>query len=75
MFSTCPTVGACITKHFADFNVLLVGRLLGGIATSILYSAFESWLVYEHNKVIPPFPTTACTTNWCCCSVDTMSSC
>lgn len=42
--------GACITKHFADFNILMVGRLLGGIATSILYSAFESWLVYEHTN-------------------------
>ena len=30
----------------------MAGRLLGGIATSILYSAFESWVVYEHNKVI-----------------------
>ena len=29
----------------------MIGRLLGGIATSILYSAFESWLVCEHNKV------------------------
>lgn len=43
--------GACLTKHFADFNILMIGRLLGGIATSILYSAFESWLVFEHNKV------------------------
>lgn len=42
--------GACITKHFANFHVLMVGRLLGGIATSILYSAFESWLVFEHNS-------------------------
>uniref|UniRef100_A0A915DSQ4 Molybdate-anion transporter n=1 Tax=Ditylenchus dipsaci TaxID=166011 RepID=A0A915DSQ4_9BILA len=41
---------ACLTKHFADFNILLLGRLLGGIATSILFSAFESWLVYEHNQ-------------------------
>lgn len=40
----------CITKHFSDFWVLMIGRLLGGIATSILYSAFESWLVYEHHK-------------------------
>ena len=30
----------------------MVGRFLGGIATSILYSAFESWLIYEHNKVM-----------------------
>ena len=42
----------CITKHFNDFNVLLVGRLFSGVATSLLYSAFESWLVAEHKKVI-----------------------
>ncbi|BFZ08258.1 hypothetical protein BsWGS_11297 [Bradybaena similaris] len=41
---------ACITKHFGNFWILMIGRLLGGTATSILYSAFESWLVYEHNK-------------------------
>jgi hypothetical protein len=29
----------------------MVGRILGGIATSLLFSAFESWLVAEHNKV------------------------
>lgn len=42
--------GACITKHFGNFWILMLGRLLGGIATSILYSAFESWMVYEHHK-------------------------
>ncbi|VDM82620.1 unnamed protein product [Strongylus vulgaris] len=31
-------------------EVLMIGRFLGGISTSILFSAFESWLVYEHNK-------------------------
>ncbi|XP_064604707.1 molybdate-anion transporter-like isoform X2 [Liolophura sinensis] len=41
---------ACVTKHFGNFWVLLIGRLLGGTATSILYSAFESWLIYEHNQ-------------------------
>ncbi|GFO21247.1 molybdate-anion transporter-like isoform x1 [Plakobranchus ocellatus] len=40
----------CLTKHSSNFYVLMFGRLLGGIATSILYSAFESWLVYEHHK-------------------------
>jgi hypothetical protein len=30
--------------------LLQVGRLLGGIATSLLFSAFESWLVAEHFK-------------------------
>ncbi|CAA3005036.1 molybdate-anion transporter-like [Olea europaea subsp. europaea] len=28
----------------------MVGRVLGGIATSLLFSAFESWLVAEHFK-------------------------
>ncbi|KAF4383814.1 hypothetical protein F8388_023506 [Cannabis sativa] len=28
----------------------MVGRVLGGIATSLLFSSFESWLVAEHNK-------------------------
>ncbi|KAI8781506.1 molybdate-anion transporter [Biomphalaria glabrata] len=41
---------ACVTKHFGNFWILMIGRLLGGTATSILYSAFESWLVYEHHK-------------------------
>ncbi|XP_003380349.1 major facilitator superfamily domain-containing protein 5 [Trichinella spiralis] len=30
--------------HSDDFWILLIGRFLGGIATSLLYSAFESWL-------------------------------
>ena len=41
----------CVTKHFNDFGVLLLGRLFCGIATSLLNSAFESWLVAEHTKV------------------------
>ncbi|KAH7659583.1 Molybdate-anion transporter protein [Dioscorea alata] len=41
---------SCFTKHFPDYKVLMLGRILGGIATSLLFSAFESWLVAEHNK-------------------------
>ncbi|KAI0215587.1 Molybdate-anion transporter [Lamellibrachia satsuma] len=41
---------SCVTKHFNNFHILMVGRVLGGIATSILYSAFESWLNCEHHK-------------------------
>lgn len=41
---------SCMTKHSPNFHILLVGRLLAGIATSILFSAFESWLVSEHNR-------------------------
>ncbi|CAA6668195.1 unnamed protein product [Spirodela intermedia] len=41
---------SCITKHSPQYKVLMVGRILGGTATSLLFSAFESWLVAEHNK-------------------------
>lgn len=39
---------SCATKHFPHFGILMVGRLLGGIATSLLWSVFESWMVSEH---------------------------
>ena len=39
---------SCLTKHSPRYDVLMVGRLLGGIATSILMSAFETWMVHEH---------------------------
>jgi len=41
---------SCLTKHHNDFAILLLGRLLGGMATSILYSGFESWLIYQHHQ-------------------------
>ncbi|CAA0813050.1 Major facilitator superfamily protein [Striga hermonthica] len=41
---------SCITKHSPQYRVLMIGRVLGGIATSLLFSAFESWLVAEHFK-------------------------
>lgn len=40
---------SCITKHWNNYNILLVGRLLGGVATSLLFSVFDAWLVCEHN--------------------------
>mmetsp|Transcript_25891 Transcript_25891/g.46891 ORF Transcript_25891/g.46891 Transcript_25891/m.46891 type:complete len:496 (-) Transcript_25891:182-1669(-) len=39
---------SCVTKHFNDFKILLLGRLLGGIATSLLFSVFEAWLIRSH---------------------------
>lgn len=41
---------SCLTKHSPDYWVLMIGRLLGGIATSLLFSAFESWAVAAHNS-------------------------
>lgn len=39
---------SCITKHWSHFWILIIGRVTGGIATSILFSCFESWMVSEH---------------------------
>ena len=36
---------SCVTKHWSNYGVLMVGRLLGGVATSLLFSTFVS-LVY-----------------------------
>ena len=43
-------IASCITKHWSDYGVLMLGRFFGGIATSLLFTAFESWLVAEHFK-------------------------
>ena len=45
---------SCLTKHFPNYTILLIGRLLGGVATSILFSAFESWMVSEHKQAAFP---------------------
>lgn len=41
---------SCITKLFNNYNILMFGRLTGGIATSLLFCAFESWMVSEHHS-------------------------
>jgi MFS family permease len=35
-------------EHSSNFHLLLVGRVLGGISTNLLFSAFESWMTTEH---------------------------
>lgn len=40
---------SCLTKHFKSFHILMLGRLLGGIATSLLFSVFEAWLIRSHS--------------------------
>lgn len=37
-------------EHVPNMQVLLVGRVLGGLSTSLLFSAFESWMVTEHRR-------------------------
>ena len=56
----CLIYGACcVTKHFSNFAMLIIGRILGGIATSLLFSCFEAWLVHEHNKIHFPSKSAA----------------
>mmetsp|Transcript_6689 Transcript_6689/g.10544 ORF Transcript_6689/g.10544 Transcript_6689/m.10544 type:complete len:438 (-) Transcript_6689:2567-3880(-) len=38
----------CLNKHSSNFSFLVLGRVLGGIATSILFSVFEAWMSHEH---------------------------
>lgn len=40
----------CFTKLFNHFSILMIGRILSGIATSLLWSVFEAWMVCEHNS-------------------------
>lgn len=35
-------------EHCTNFQLLLLGRVLGGISTNLLFSAFESWMTTEH---------------------------
>lgn len=41
---------SCVTKHVNDFNVLMLGRLLGGVATSLLFSVFDAWTIRAHSN-------------------------
>jgi len=37
-------------EHVNDMTLLIIGRIMGGMSTSLLFSAFESWMVSEHRK-------------------------
>ncbi|KAK6191675.1 hypothetical protein SNE40_003300 [Patella caerulea] len=39
---------SCMLKLSRSYGILLIGRVLGGVATSVLFSAFEAWYVHEH---------------------------
>jgi MFS transporter, MFS domain-containing protein family, molybdate-anion transporter len=36
------------SKDFKNYSVLMLGRLLGGVATSLLFSVFDAWLIRSH---------------------------
>lgn len=37
-------------QDFKNFSILMIGRLLGGVATSLLFSVFEAWLIGAHSS-------------------------
>lgn len=51
LYSIC-----CFTKLSRNFFVLCIGRVLGGVSTSLLFSAFDGWYVFEHTQSYQ-FPT------------------
>lgn len=51
LYSIC-----CVTKLSRNYTVLISGRIIGGISTSLLFSAFDAWYVHEHSQTneFPP---------------------
>jgi MFS family permease len=44
-----------LLEHCSNsFTLLLLGRVLGGISTNLLFTAFESWMTTEHRKLHLP---------------------
>ena len=41
----------CLTAHSENLWMLLIGRLTAGIASTLLHSAFEAWLVSEATRI------------------------
>ncbi|KAI1102719.1 MFS general substrate transporter [Jackrogersella minutella] len=40
---------ASVSMKFNDIKILIAGRVLGGIGLTLLWTAFESWMVTEYN--------------------------
>lgn len=62
-FSVIYTL-SCLTKFSPSFGILMVGRLFGGISTSLLFSVFEAWLVSEHHSRGYPEEWLSSTFSW-----------
>lgn len=39
---------SCFLKLSRSYGILIIGRIIGGVATSVLFSAFEAWYIHEH---------------------------
>ena len=41
---------SCLTKRWSSYSIMVFGRVLAGIASSILMTSFESWMISSHEK-------------------------
>lgn len=48
IFFTVTYSLSCLFKLSRSYGILLIARVLSGVATSLLFSSFEAWYVYEH---------------------------
>ena len=44
-------IASAVTKPINNYAILMLGRILSGFATSLLFSAFEAWMIQEHNRL------------------------
>lgn len=47
-----------ITTMFRQYRILLMGRALGGLGTTLLFTVFETWMIAEYNRL--DFAKSAC---------------
>ncbi|CZS90269.1 hypothetical protein WAI453_004249 [Rhynchosporium graminicola] len=47
---------SCISLVSNNIVILFIGRCLGGMSATLMYTVFESWMVTEFNKVLPDEP-------------------
>jgi MFS family permease len=55
---------SCLTKHFKHYGMLMLGRLLGGVSTSLLFSVFDAWLIRSHADANLPKSCLAKSFSW-----------
>ncbi|PVH73792.1 DUF791-domain-containing protein [Cadophora sp. DSE1049] len=44
---------SCFSLLTSNIAILVIGRILGGASTTLMFSVFESWMVTEFNKRFP----------------------
>lgn len=47
VFTVIYTI-SCLMKLSRSYGILLLGRIFGGVATSLLFSSYEAWYIHEH---------------------------